>query len=331
MFDGLFFFTYIFAAFVGCLAILLVVLLAKYWSSGNKQLLGTIRNFMICTALIDAIYFYMEYFFLRNGVPITSSVIRIADIFLFIGQVYFWSAYIRNKGHIVDDVDKCMRNISCWICGACLVLSFICYAFLMDDYYFTEPGLERNIAVAFEIITAVLLTSITIWHLIKGLSEMLQKKIRQLVTCISVLIMLNGTWNAVLVICLMVGKVTAQKAVMDPTSLMIFTINLLTIYLVYQEDFSALFHIEKHQEPEADNTESRLNFIAETHGLTQREREVLELAYSGMTNPEIADMLDISKYTVKRHMHNLFEKLDISTRMELVHLVNKENGPGGLL
>ena len=57
----------------------------------------------------------------------------------------------------------------------------------------------------------------------------------------------------------------------------------------------------------------------------------MELAYEGLTNPEIAEELVISRYTVKRHMHNIFEKLDISTRMELVHLVNQENGPGGLL
>ncbi len=48
----------------------------------------------------------------------------------------------------------------------------------------------------------------------------------------------------------------------------------------------------------------------------------MELAYRKMTNPEIAEALCISKYTVKNHMHNIFEKLDISTRAELVSLVD---------
>lgn len=56
--------------------------------------------------------------------------------------------------------------------------------------------------------------------------------------------------------------------------------------------------------------------------LTNREREVAMLAYSGMTNPEIAEKLFISEHTVKRHMHSIFEKLEISARIELVHLMN---------
>ena len=91
----------------------------------------------------------------------------------------------------------------------------------------------------------------------------------------------------------------------------------------------------REKRPSFNPVKRRLDFIAQSHSLTQREREVLELAYRGMTNPEIADELIISKYTVKRHMHNIFEKLDISTRMELVHLINGldrgENGPHGPL
>lgn len=56
--------------------------------------------------------------------------------------------------------------------------------------------------------------------------------------------------------------------------------------------------------------------------LTKREREVAYLAYEGLTNPEIAERLCISQYTVKRHMHSIFEKLDISARIELVHFMN---------
>ena len=56
--------------------------------------------------------------------------------------------------------------------------------------------------------------------------------------------------------------------------------------------------------------------------LTPREREVARLAYSGLTNPEIADKLCISQYTVKRHMHSIFEKLGISARIEIVHLMS---------
>ncbi len=58
MFSDIFFFTYIFAGFIGLLAILLTTLLSKYWASANKRLLAAVRNFMICTAALDALVHY---------------------------------------------------------------------------------------------------------------------------------------------------------------------------------------------------------------------------------------------------------------------------------
>ncbi|MCQ4637479.1 helix-turn-helix transcriptional regulator [Anaerovorax odorimutans] len=330
MFEGIFFFTYIFAGFVGFLVILLVVLLAKYWSSGNKRLLASIRNFMICTAFIDALYFYIDYTVLKTGFHSAPALVRVLDIFTFIGQVYFWTAYIREKSQLPETKNEKMKLFSLIFCVICLVFSGICYGFLMDGYYLVSAGFQRSFSLFSEVLVCVFLTFITIWHLFKGLSEIVQKQIRRLVTSISIVLMANGLWNAFLVIGIMIGSLDPQyPSFVDPTSLLLLITNLLTIFLLWHEDFTALFHIEE-KEPEND-INSRLDFIAQTHSLTEREREVLELAYEGLTNPEIADQLIISKYTVKRHMHNIFEKLDISTRMELVHLVNQENGPGGPL
>ena len=52
--------------------------------------------------------------------------------------------------------------------------------------------------------------------------------------------------------------------------------------------------------------------------LTAREREVALLAGEGLTNPEIAERLVISLGTVKNHLAQVFRKLGISKRSELV-------------
>src|SRR5262245_20445143 len=50
------------------------------------------------------------------------------------------------------------------------------------------------------------------------------------------------------------------------------------------------------------------------HGLTPRELEVLRLVASGRTNKAIAAELFLSEKTIDRHLSNIFDKLDVSSR-----------------
>jgi two-component system, NarL family, response regulator LiaR len=52
--------------------------------------------------------------------------------------------------------------------------------------------------------------------------------------------------------------------------------------------------------------------------LTQREKEVLALLVEGRTNPEIAEILVVTKSTVKFHVSSILHKLQVSTRTEAV-------------
>lgn len=53
------------------------------------------------------------------------------------------------------------------------------------------------------------------------------------------------------------------------------------------------------------------------YGLTDREMEVVRLVCEGLGNKEIADRLKIAGETVKRHMTNIFNKVGMSSRLEL--------------
>ena len=64
------------------------------------------------------------------------------------------------------------------------------------------------------------------------------------------------------------------------------------------------------------------------YALTRRELEVLRLIVDGCSNREIATSFGLSEETVKRHLSNIFDKVGVSTRLELAlfalanHLVN---------
>lgn len=59
--------------------------------------------------------------------------------------------------------------------------------------------------------------------------------------------------------------------------------------------------------------------------LTKREREVLGLIGKGYTNQQIADELIIGVGTVKNHVHNILEKLDVHTRKQAAMIARQLN------
>lgn len=58
------------------------------------------------------------------------------------------------------------------------------------------------------------------------------------------------------------------------------------------------------------------------HGLTDRESQILGLMLDGKTNEEIGKMLYIALGTVKSHTHNIFMKMNITRRSQLISKMN---------
>lgn len=57
--------------------------------------------------------------------------------------------------------------------------------------------------------------------------------------------------------------------------------------------------------------------ITESVRMTKREKQVIELIADGYTNKDIAQKLHLSTHTVKSHVHNILEKLTLSTRVQI--------------
>ena len=73
---------------------------------------------------------------------------------------------------------------------------------------------------------------------------------------------------------------------------------------------------------------SKTSTIIESVRMTKREKQVIELIADGSTNKEIAQVLHLSTYTVKSHVHNILEKLALNTRVQIArhaHLSDSYN------
>lgn len=59
--------------------------------------------------------------------------------------------------------------------------------------------------------------------------------------------------------------------------------------------------------------------------LTERELEVLQLMARGLSNPEMARLLHVSRFTIKNHVSSILSKLGVSTRTEAATLALKRH------
>lgn len=66
-----------------------------------------------------------------------------------------------------------------------------------------------------------------------------------------------------------------------------------------------------------------VDLIIEKYHLTKREKEILILTLEGSGNDSISDKLSISPHTLKKHMQNLYRKLNVTTKWELLQFKDK--------
>lgn len=326
MFKNALFFVYILASFAGLLAIIFAGLLIRYWKSGNRKLLGALLGFEVCTVVIASMYFLYYFTNISNDTYCAPALIRILDIWMYLGQTIMWAIYVSEKSRVTVLKSKALKGT---VIALMLGASAFVYGVLLQGYYYAEKFIIP--AVSIQLLVNITAICILVTYTYKALQQIVLKKIKGLIISIALITLANHLWNMSLSIALMNGKdliVSMPNA--DMTPVMLLLVSLLVLALLSSEDFSALFAQAKNESQEESNaaesaklpTKTKLNIIAVEHMLTEREREVMTCAYNGMTNPQIASQLNISLNTVKRHMHNVFEKIDVDSRIELIHMVN---------
>lgn len=72
-------------------------------------------------------------------------------------------------------------------------------------------------------------------------------------------------------------------------------------------------HMISEQQSLADNPA-----LQKVNGMTEREKQVIELICKGLKNKGIAEKLFITETTVRHHLTSVFNKLEIGSRLELV-------------
>lgn len=71
------------------------------------------------------------------------------------------------------------------------------------------------------------------------------------------------------------------------------------------------------------NVQSPKVDLSEKFGLTSRETEILELLATGKTYQQIADALFLSQGTIRKHVENLYRKLEVNNKVDAVNKLSR--------
>lgn len=94
--------------------------------------------------------------------------------------------------------------------------------------------------------------------------------------------------------------------------------------------FARMFGRDEHEVPLRLKEGDAFSLCLESYGITAREGEIVRRLIEGRTNEEIAAELFISNHTVKNHVHNVYKKLGIGNRVQLIQRFRsalEESGP----
>ena len=119
---------------------------------------------------------------------------------------------------------------------------------------------------------------------------------------------------------------------LDPAFLLYIAINLFTlIYLIkgIHKSQGLSTRIRKQEQIQKKDEKKDISELGgsnplDAYGISARENEVIQLIQSGMSNSQISEELCISIYTVKRHVNNIFHKVGVSSRAELLEKIIQE-------
>lgn len=305
------FFTYIAAAAAVIAAVVLFLIIRHQDRQYEKGKLQALVGLLIGSLLMNTQYFlsYTDslanlerlYLPIERGMDILCSYIINLFLFLFLYQ-------------LAKENDPRARRLlrpGLVILTGAFVFAGIVYVAVVTDEYRPSAGHLMLTEIAQIALTSVicLVTIVGTWEAVRGgaLSPGLSRPVFALGLINVVTAVYNGVGS--IAVFLKQFAYTDWSGLNDfNTWLFIFSdLTVLAIILWYYR-----------RQEETLRADTSPPAIPEELGLTQREKEIALLVLQRHTYDEIAEELTISKYTVKRHVHNIYEKAGVSRRDELI-------------
>jgi DNA-binding CsgD family transcriptional regulator len=307
-----------------------------YWLTSKKKSLKNqaecvrLRKFMISTFFIGLISFFTFYTQYIMFLQPANTAYRILDYLFWVCFIFYWIDYLDS---VVDGVF--LHKFKTVVKYGCLgyIVIWIFSAAHIWDIDFTIANLSgRMLFVMLDILFCLLSMLVVVIYVIRGQIQVESRLSGFYIYAVSMALMVYAVWQFMHYIELFSGLSTPRAWELNPlnaTAFFLFFSNFVTLIYVYHNDFASLFLSEGEGAQAAQTAQAAVepeqppmlaNIVSECN-LTPREIEVMEYVFKGFNNAEIADELYISQNTVKHHIYNLFKKLSVTSRVELICLL----------
>lgn len=332
-------FIYIFGTFMSMTGILLYWLMAKKKVLKDTAECVRLRKFMISTFLIGLVSFFTFYDQYIIFLHPTNTAFRILDYLFWVCFIFYWIEYLDS---MVDGVYlHKIKEVIKYGCLGYIVIWLFTTSQIWDIDFFIVSLSSKMLFVLLDILFCLLSLFVVVLYIFRGRHQIQSRLSSLYIFAVSFALMVYVVWEFVHYIRLFTGMDRPEAWELNPfnaTAFFLFFTNLVTLIYVYHNDFAASFLTEQAIEADREiqgpaecavledtlsTTECAAPDIALKHNLTPREKEVMEFVRKGFNNAEIAGELYISQNTVKHHIYNLFKKLEVKNRVELICLLQE--------
>lgn len=315
---GLMIGTIVMILLMGAVSMIAVIFAARKPTSINKGM-RTMSILMVC---------YMLAAFMKYYLQICESAARwimlagcLSDVLYFvfiIGWFYVIGEFCGHM-HIFSMRKVTAITVLCGVCAELIVIFGSSYDYDLDMFIVGE-GFWKDVLLIVNGAYAIAIIGIAAVQLVYAVRTIDRGYKRNGVLFFSGMLILYMIW----ILIFDYGTVDLRLQdfldvmIIDPLFIVYCLLAAAIICFFFVKDPLELFSVQDEKKQE-----EQLKDFAASNGLTRRETEVMELVCAGMSNPDIADKLCISEYTVKRHLNNIFQKAEVSSRYELISKVLK--------
>lgn len=305
---------------IACISILFVIC-----KKGRTILFNSMRNFNVAFTIYILMGFadyYRTFFFLKWKMNILLMCLSDVSLIIFL---YYWlllsqvTIGIQNSKWIRILKIESILTLGAW---------FFIYLFYMDKEYNIDSGIVKFLGILTDTVFYATLIRFGLFYIVTACRNINDKLKRNYFLAINVMILFYICWEYLDDFTLVFYSIEVKMSDIYPFNPIIpiyLAFNIWTIIYLYNNAFIEISN--KNLETAFSDSDSGLYSIdelAQKFNLTKREKEMVQLVYKGHSNPEISQILNISTGTVKRHIQNIFRKMNIKNRYELIYLIKSK-------